>query len=181
MSIVTFLEARIHFVIAQIHKITWKTYNCKYGFFAKARSFSKSFPVTSYKLTTERKSPCNKCYKSAIYPLRICSIKWNKCSALRRQCSDTNRNKKGWCTLALCQRETCFSSERNMFLSDEGPTLETLDFTIRIGSIPTFSYFDLFHQTGKNLRKIPSAFPPTSWLYKSTIGLLQLVHFDACC
>ena len=29
-----------------------------------------------------------------------------------------------------------------VFLSDEGPTLETLDFTIRIGSTPTFSYFD---------------------------------------
>ena len=28
-------------------------------------------------------------------------------------------------------------------LSDEGPTVETLDFTIRIGSIPTFLYFDL--------------------------------------
>ena len=25
-----------------------------------------------------------------------------------------------------------------------GPTLETLDFTIRIGSTPTFSYFDLY-------------------------------------
>ena len=25
-----------------------------------------------------------------------------------------------------------------LFLSDEGPTLETLDFTIRIGSTPTF-------------------------------------------
>ena len=31
-----------------------------------------------------------------------------------------------------------------MFLSDEGPTLETLDFTIRIGSTPTFLYFDLY-------------------------------------
>ena len=31
-----------------------------------------------------------------------------------------------------------------MFLSDERPTLETLDFTIRVGSTPTFSvYFDL--------------------------------------
>ena len=30
------------------------------------------------------------------------------------------------------------------FLSDEGPTLETLDFTIRIGSTPTFLYFDLY-------------------------------------
>ena len=31
----------------------------------------------------------------------------------------------------------------NVFLSDEGPTLETLDFTIRIGITPTFLYFDL--------------------------------------
>ena len=30
------------------------------------------------------------------------------------------------------------------FLSDEGPMLETLDFTIRIGSTPTFLYFDLY-------------------------------------
>ena len=28
-----------------------------------------------------------------------------------------------------------------LFLSDEGPMLETLDYTIRIGSIPTFLYF----------------------------------------
>ena len=28
-------------------------------------------------------------------------------------------------------------------LSDEGPMLETLDYTIRIGSTPTFLYFDL--------------------------------------
>ena len=31
-----------------------------------------------------------------------------------------------------------------LFLSDEGPMLETLDYTIRIGSTPTFLYFDLF-------------------------------------
>ena len=31
-----------------------------------------------------------------------------------------------------------------MFLSDKGPMLETLDYTIRIGSTPTFLYFDLF-------------------------------------
>ena len=31
-----------------------------------------------------------------------------------------------------------------LFLSDEGPMLETLDYTIRIGSIPTFLYFDLY-------------------------------------
>ena len=31
-----------------------------------------------------------------------------------------------------------------MFLSDEWPTLETLDFIIRFGSTTTFSYFDLY-------------------------------------
>ena len=30
------------------------------------------------------------------------------------------------------------------FLSDEGPMLETLNHTIRIGSTPTFLYFDLY-------------------------------------
>ena len=34
--------------------------------------------------------------------------------------------------------------EKVLFLSDEGPTLETLDYTIRIGSTPTFLYFDLY-------------------------------------
>ena len=31
-----------------------------------------------------------------------------------------------------------------LFPSDEGPMLETLDYTIRIGSTPTFLYFDLY-------------------------------------
>ena len=31
-----------------------------------------------------------------------------------------------------------------LFLSDVGPTLETLDYTIRIGSTPTVLYFDLY-------------------------------------
>ena len=31
-----------------------------------------------------------------------------------------------------------------LFLSDEGPMLETLDYTIRIGSTLTFLYFDLY-------------------------------------
>ena len=34
-----------------------------------------------------------------------------------------------------------------MFLSVEEPTLETLDYAIRIGSTPTFLYFDLFLNT----------------------------------
>ena len=29
-----------------------------------------------------------------------------------------------------------------LFLSDEGPMLETLDYTIHIGSTPTFLYFE---------------------------------------
>ena len=37
------------------------------------------------------------------------------------------------------------SSERKtFFLSDEGPMLETFDYTIRIGSTPTFLYFDFY-------------------------------------
>ena len=31
-----------------------------------------------------------------------------------------------------------------VFLSDEGPKLETLGYTILIGSTPTFLYFDLY-------------------------------------
>ena len=31
-----------------------------------------------------------------------------------------------------------------LFLSDEGPMLETLDYTILIGSTPSFLYFDLY-------------------------------------
>ena len=58
--------------------------------------------------------------------------------------------------LALRQRETFYISisisisislyrfERWPFLSDEVPTLETLHNTIRIGSTPTFLYFDLY-------------------------------------
>ena len=32
-----------------------------------------------------------------------------------------------------------------LFLSDEGPMVETLDYTIRIGSTRTFLYFNLYH------------------------------------
>ena len=34
-----------------------------------------------------------------------------------------------------------------MFLSDEGPMLETLAFAFYIGSTPTFLYFDLYLNT----------------------------------
>ena len=42
--------------------------------------------------------------------------------------------------LALHQRER--ANARNQ--SDEGPMLETLDYTIRIGSTPTILYFDFY-------------------------------------
>ena len=48
---------------------------------------------------------------------------------------DTNRNMK---RLVYCR----YGQYR--FLSDKGPTLETLDFALRIGSTPTFSYFDRY-------------------------------------
>ena len=36
-----------------------------------------------------------------------------------------------------------------LFLPNEGPILETLDHTIRIGSTPTFLYFDIWHVVTK--------------------------------
>ena len=41
-------------------------------------------------------------------------------------------------------KENSSRKELLMFLSNEGPTLETLDYIIRIGSTPTFLYFDLY-------------------------------------
>ena len=42
----------------------------------------------------------------------------------------------------------------SLFLSDEGPMLETLDYTIRIGSTPTILYFDLSHSLRNFVNKI---------------------------
>ena len=41
------------------------------------------------------------------------------------------------------QRFFCIA-DTFFFLSDEEPMLETLDYTIRIGSTPTILYFDLY-------------------------------------
>ena len=42
-----------------------------------------------------------------------------------------------------------------MFLSDEGPKLETVDYTIRIGSTPTFLYFDLYLYSAYEFASMP--------------------------
>ena len=49
-------------------------------------------------------------------------------------------------SLFLLYKLTRFFKIYFLFLSDEGPTLETLDITIRIGT-PTFLYFDLYLYT----------------------------------
>ena len=79
--------------------------------------------------------------------------KWNKHSVLRRQSRDTNRNMKvcycfshlhDWlifCHVVISYKFTRFFIYF-LFLSVEGPMLETLDYTIRIGSTPTFLYFE---------------------------------------
>ena len=79
--------------------------------------------------------------------------KWNKHSVLRRQSRDTNRNMKvcycfshlhDWlifCHVVISYKFTRFFIYF-LFLSVEGPMLETLDYTIRIGSKPTILYFD---------------------------------------
>ena len=44
-------------------------------------------------------------------------------------------------------RRFLLATFKSTFLSDEGQMHETLDFTFRIGSTPTFSYFDLYLYT----------------------------------
>ena len=58
-----------------------------------------------------------------------------------------------------------------LFLSDEGPMLETLDHTIRIGSTPTFLYFDLYlysayaaHYVYKNINSRWRSVREDNWL-----------------
>ena len=46
--------------------------------------------------------------------------------------------------LSLLYKFTRFLKFIFCFLSDEGPMLETLDYTTCIGSTPTFLYFDLY-------------------------------------
>ena len=53
----------------------------------------------------------------------------------------------------------------NVSSSDEGPTLETLDYTIRIGSTPTFLYFNLY---------LHSAYAASHYVYIAR----QAVHLD---
>ena len=57
-------------------------------------------------------------------------------------------------------------SKNFWFLSDEGPMLETLDYTIRIGSIPTFLYFDLY---------LYSAYA-AHFVYSIQMGLIQCLN-----
>ena len=66
---------------------------------------------------------------------------------LLNSCRESIVDKQGTRGIAgnLDYTVTC-SCNRNLFLSDEGPMLETLDYTIRIGSTPTFLYFDLSSQ-----------------------------------
>ena len=57
-----------------------------------------------------------------------------------------------------------------MFLSDEGPMLEMLDYTIRIGSTPTFLYFDLYLYSAYAAHFIYFFF--YMYLMKTIIGLI---------
>ena len=46
--------------------------------------------------------------------------------------------------ISIHMNEVRYLATGTLFLSDEGPMLETLDHTIRIGNAPTFLYFDLY-------------------------------------
>ena len=82
-----------------------------------------SFQPLNYERSCQILTTCNRGYKSKYEKVGVLPIQIAKSNIL---------------SVALRQRET-------LFLSDEGPTLETLDSTIRIGSTPTFSYFDAAH------------------------------------
>ena len=56
--------------------------------------------------------------------------------------------------ISLLYKFTRFSNYF-LFLSDEGPTLETIDYTARIGSTPIFLHFDLyFYSAYRPIRKM---------------------------
>ena len=63
-----------------------------------------------------------------------------------------------------------------MFLSDEGPMLETLDFTIRIGSTPTFLYFDLYLKSEHCLHGTLRLF---HYFYISKLYACQLIQLGS--
>ena len=74
---------------------------------------------------------CENCSAS---PQKVTS--YHKVGVLPIRIAQSNVSSVGHLSETFVQRET--------FLSDKGPTLETLDYTIRIGSTPTFLYFDLY-------------------------------------
>ena len=50
----------------------------------------------------------------------------------------------GHCWRDCCKYNTFLYFDLYTYTYDEGPMLETLDYTICIGSTPTFLYFDLY-------------------------------------
>ena len=69
-------------------------------------------------------------------------------------------------------------------LSDEGPILETLDYTIRIGSTPTFLYFDLLLLTDYKkerwrIRNVESWLSGTSMILKHNFMVWLAKIFSA--
>ena len=85
---------------------------------------------------------------TGLYFIRCFSqnVCFNKVYSKRKHKPEPNPNREFWTAgnryFGVLPIRIVKSNE-NMFLSDEEPTLETLDFTIRIGSTPTFFYFDL--------------------------------------
>ena len=68
-----------------------------------------------------------------------------------------------------------------LFLSDEGPTLETWDFTIRTGSTPTFFYIsicifykEIYKHMGDHLRRLNTV----SWKVENTRFRPKILYID---
>ena len=76
----------------------------------------------------------------------------NLYSVLRKQSRDTKLKlykKVGVLPIRIVKSNVSsvwpFVREKGLFLSDEGSTLETLDYSIRIGSTTTFLYISIFN------------------------------------
>ena len=67
-------------------------------------------------------------------------------------------------------------SSVGLFFSDEGPTLETLDYTIRIGSTPTFLYFNLYTYIVKIIK---SFFSFSRTLEQALVWLVNLNELNS--
>ena len=112
-------------------------------------SRAESDPLPRYKLKCQR-SVQKELSANCIFIITFAVIFTHRCGIFKCHTYKSKYKKVGVLPIRRVTSNVLSvgpSSEKNMRTvsgSDEGPTLETLEFTIRIGNIPTFSHFDLY-------------------------------------